>query len=549
MSDPKTTPTKSGQAKETFKQSAIGLIISFVLVLAFRGFVFEPFHIPTGSMAPTLMGQHMRPRSPHSGFDWSVNPYAQQVPGARMLRFGAPDRLTIEQEPLTNLPYSETKPALRAGDRIGILKYNPLYQPRRFDVVVVKWPSSPRENYIKRLVGMPGEDLWLVDGDAFVRKLDSAVEAERSWHILRKPPRVQEALWWPLFSTEFTPLDPSHDGREWRSPWRPDNNTWTFENGAARFGGGPYGALTWDNERWPITDWQPYNDYQQDGRSMTQYIPRFPVSDVRFRASVKPEAADSEIYFELSSRGQTFLASFEPSRLRLVYYHVNPENRLDIRLTELAVLTDRALPVGEVSDIALCHVDQSLQLWIDGELVLEGHYDWSPAERLKWSTSLPQATIDAMVDASSGAEIRSNPLADPKIYGEPVAKVICQAGPSTFWRVGLDRDIYYQPREYPPGTRLAGRPALATHPGAIATMGADEFFLLGDNSANSADSRLVDAVDPWVQSTVDSNLGLIHRRMMTGRAVVVFWPAAHPLDLGGRRFSFIPDFGRMRIIW
>jgi len=281
---------------------------------------------------------------------------------------------------------------------------------------------------------------------------------------------------------------------------------------------------------------------------MTQYIPRFPISDVRFRASVKPEAADSEIFFELSSRGQTFLASFEPSRLRLLYYHVNPENRLDIRLTELAVLTDRALPVGKVSDIALCHVDQSLQLWIDGELVLEGHYDWSPAERLKWSTSLTQATIDAIVGASS-AEIRGNPLADPEIYGAPTAKVVCQAGASTFWRVGLDRDIYYQPREYPPGTKLAGRPALATHPGALAAMGPDEFFLLGDNSANSADSRLVDAVDPWVQSTVDSNLGLIHRRMMTGRAVVVFWPAAHPLDLGGRRFSFIPDFGRMRIIW
>ncbi|MBL0922328.1 MAG: hypothetical protein IBJ10_09405 [Phycisphaerales bacterium] len=499
-------------------------------------------------MAPTLMGQHMRPRSPHSGFDWSINPYAEQIPGTRMLRFGAPPTLNLAREPVTNLPYSEASPALRAGDRIGILKYNPLYHPRRFDVVVVKWPSSPRENYIKRLVGMPGEQLWLIDGDAFVRTPDSPDEAQRAWRILRKPARVQETLWWPLFSGEFTPLDESHDGRPWRAPWRPDKDLWTLERGRYRFAGGPYGELAWDSERWPITDWQPYNDYQQDGRSMTEFIPRFPISDLRVRASVLPETAESEVYFEISARGQHFLASFEPSRLRLMYYHRDPANAGRIRTTEVAVLNSRALPVGKVSEIAFCHVDQSLQLWIDGRLVLEGEYNWNPAERLRWSTNLPAAVVDALA-AGDTADIRGNPLAEPSIYTGPGVKLICQAGPSTFWRVGLDRDVYYQPREYPPGTRLAGRPALATHPAAPATMGPDEFFLLGDNSANSADSRLVDAVDPWVQATVDSNLGLIHRKMMTGRAVVVFWPAAHPLRLGASRFSFIPDFGRMRFIW
>ncbi len=552
---PSATPQNSaGGSKETAKQSAIGLIISFVLVLAFRGFVFEPFHIPTGSMAPTLMGQHMRLRSPHSGFEWAVNPWAEQIPGTRAIRFGAPPQVMIDEEPLTHLPFSEPNPALRAGDRIGILKYNPLYQPRRFDVVVVKWPSSPRENYIKRLVGMPGEDLWLVDGDAFVRDPDAADEADRAWRILRKPARAQEALWWPLFSTQYAPIDATHNGREWRGPWRaggPGDDVWAVERDSFRFKGGQSGELVWDNERWPITDWQPYNDYRQDGRPMTEYIPRFAMSDLRVHASVTPETADCEIFFEIEARGHHYLASFEPTRLRLMYYYQDPRNRADIRFTEVAVANGRTLPVGKISDIAFCHVDQSLQLWVDGELVIEGTYDWSPAERLKWSTNLPDDQVDAMAAMADGAVgfVRGNPLADPAIYSQPTVKVICQNGPALLQRVGLDRDVYWQPREYPPGTPLAGRAALATHPANVAHLGSEEFFLLGDNSANSADSRLVDGVDPWVQATVDSKLGVIHRRMMTGRAVVVFWPSAHPLKVGGSRFSFIPDFGRMRIIW
>ncbi len=79
------------------------------------------------------------------------------------------------------------------GDRILVLKYvYLLHPPRRWDVVVFKSPDSPQEfhyqqNYIKRLVGLPGERLMVLDGDIY-RWNASAT----GWEILRKPRSAQE---------------------------------------------------------------------------------------------------------------------------------------------------------------------------------------------------------------------------------------------------------------------------------------------------------------------------------------------------------------------
>ena len=63
------------QARETIADTLISIIIAFALAFVFRGFVVEAFVIPTGSMAPTLMGAHMRFDGPESGYDWPVGPW------------------------------------------------------------------------------------------------------------------------------------------------------------------------------------------------------------------------------------------------------------------------------------------------------------------------------------------------------------------------------------------------------------------------------------------------------------------------------------------
>jgi signal peptidase I len=83
-----------------------------VLVLVIRSFLFEPFRIPSGSMTPTLL----------TGDFIFVNKFAYGL----------------------RLPVLNTKIV-----EIG--------EPRRGDVLVFRLPSDPSVNYVKRVVGLPGD--------------------------------------------------------------------------------------------------------------------------------------------------------------------------------------------------------------------------------------------------------------------------------------------------------------------------------------------------------------------------------------------------------
>ena len=69
------------------------------------------------------------------------------------------------------------------GDRIVVNKYAyTLAAPERWDVIVFKFPGNPKQNYIKRLVGLPGETLTLDHGNVYRVTAD---QPDRE--ILRKP--------------------------------------------------------------------------------------------------------------------------------------------------------------------------------------------------------------------------------------------------------------------------------------------------------------------------------------------------------------------------
>lgn len=77
-----------------------------------------------------------------------------------------------------------------------------------------------------------------------------------------------------------------------------------------------------------------------------------------------------------------------------------------------------------------------------------------------------------------------------------------------------------------------------------------QYFMCGDNSPSSLDSRLWQpgagrgAPDPWIADQVDDTLGVVHKDLLIGKAFVVYFPA--PL----RETKVpIPDVGRMRWIW
>ena len=133
-------PTDAPPSHEaTIVETAQSLVVAFVLAMTFRGFVTEGFVIPTGSMAPTLMGQHALLHSDNTGAEFAVGldpKELQNIPNVSDAALGPRHRFS------GSIQGSNERP--RMGDRILVLKsFLPLSSPKRFDVVVFKNPTDP----------------------------------------------------------------------------------------------------------------------------------------------------------------------------------------------------------------------------------------------------------------------------------------------------------------------------------------------------------------------------------------------------------------------
>ncbi len=112
----------AAEAKPRF-ETLRAVLWAAVIALAIRSFVVEPFKIPSGSMIPTLLvGDYVL-----------VNKFAY---GVRL--------------PVTG--------ALLFGGSA----------PARGDVVVFRWPDDPRQDYIKRVIGLPGDRIEVKDRRLFI---------------------------------------------------------------------------------------------------------------------------------------------------------------------------------------------------------------------------------------------------------------------------------------------------------------------------------------------------------------------------------------------
>ncbi|HBT96280.1 MAG TPA: signal peptidase I [Desulfobulbaceae bacterium] len=106
-----------------FRELAEALVIAVIIALFIRAFVVQAFKIPSGSMLPTLqIGDHLL-----------VNRFIYGI----------------------RLPFTGTL-------------LIPVSEPKRDDVVVFRFPPSPDTDYIKRVIGLPGDTVEIRDKVVYI---------------------------------------------------------------------------------------------------------------------------------------------------------------------------------------------------------------------------------------------------------------------------------------------------------------------------------------------------------------------------------------------
>lgn len=507
-------------------------MVAFVLVLVcfLRLFGAEAYVIPTGSMAPTLLGAHKVGVCPQCGQVNYVNASHEAEEG-RVTGHGL----------CQNCQYllSFGRGGYAWGDRILADKL--VYEfrdPRRWDVAVFKYPGgiegrgagirSGRSNYIKRVVGLPNETIGIEFGDLF-GKSNGGVEFD----ISRKPPPVIMATRRLVFDNEKLPKDLVAENAppRWASA---DSAVWTATDDGRSFvasgeGNGWLGyrhLLRLDPDRPSlILDFEAYNT--DLGNSGTNWV-----GDLMLEANVLPQSDQGTIVFELVEGERTLQCVFDMGSNSVVLLDGESE----------VARADNPLNVGDKSQVRFANVDDQLVLWVDDDLVFgDGVPVRIPTKSERGPTMADfhpvrigskgaQATISQLKifrdiyyrKSSDGYRMISFVHQGERVYGKVIDGargdvLIDSSNPST--RLRFDDITDYQLENEPIVAPYYSESSLRDLRNNIQTStprsfqtGAEQYFVLGDNSPASADAR------DWREARV------VDRRLILGRAIARYWP-------------------------
>ena len=119
--------------KNFFSENIKTLIYALIIAVIIRSLLVQPFYIPSSSMEPTLL---------------------------------VGDRLFV-----TKYTYGYSKHSFPFSP--PILNKRIMYSsPERGDVIVFKTPADNRTDYIKRLIGLPGDKIQFIDGNLYLNNIE-----------------------------------------------------------------------------------------------------------------------------------------------------------------------------------------------------------------------------------------------------------------------------------------------------------------------------------------------------------------------------------------
>ena len=420
-----------------------GLLLSGVWGLAGRwpGAAVRPMRVVGPSMAPTPARRHFELRCLDCGYPFAC---AADDAADADRPIVCPNCGCAQPSPLAARP--------QPGDllQVDTGAYRSA-RPRRWELVVFRSPLDLRNDCIKRVVGLPGETVEIRGGDVWIdgARIHKSLADERRLAV-------------PVYDSRYRPRNSPHAPPRWR-PVR-DGNGWTAagsglsyrppregagQQGATSAAGKPAGghSIAWiEYVHWrraaghadqfesvPISDDVAYN------RSTSRRLND--VADLLLVARVQT-SGPGRLSLRATVGGRRFVAEFEPSR---------GTGRL---LSEAGVVpgTEFALPgplLAKPTTLEFSTVDHQVLLAVGGRLLV--HYVRPPAE----PTAPARESTRPLAIGAAGLRVQIEHLE-------------------------LLRDIYYTAPTGPGERYGIDRPF---------QLGSDEYFVLGDNSPVSSDSR------------------------------------------------------------
>lgn len=430
-----------------------------------------PFEVASGSMAQTLLGPHYRLVCSGCGLEL--------VCGADV-----PPSVTAAVCPQCGWKNDLSNQAVVPGDGILIVRGAFwIRSPRRWEPVAFNPAHSPCRLAVKRVVGLPGETVRILEGDVYI-----------NGRIARKSLGEQLAVAQLIYSPHDLTLRPAGPFPGWRQA--SSGSLWSNDRGVFRHPADPAAAdFDWlvfqgverDTNQGgkvgvtspvPVTDWTAYNQTRLQRGLRLQ-----PVSDLLCTFWLR---AAGQGRFELRAvDGQrTFRFLWEKSWGRSHYQAFDGQQPVPL------VVDLRPLPEGRDLAVAVSLIDRQFLVAIGGKPVVA-----YPYERGGLSATEKPFSIGVQ-----GMEVEIREL---RVYRDVQYGAV--AGGMAHW--GIDEPV---------------------------TLGPDEFFVLGDNSAISVDSRV------WATGPA------VHAEQIVGRPLVVHFPV-RLVRLGGFVIQ-VPAWSRIRYI-
>ena len=575
------------------RETIESIVVAIILALVFRAYEAEAFVIPTGSMAPSLQGQHRDINCDQCNYLYQTGASEES---------SSTERTNSVQETFCPICQFKTKmkeatnPNHRSnsGDRILVNKFvYDFADPKRFDVIVFKNPNNGKQNYIKRLVGLPGEEIFIENGDLFrYEKVEGQSDIPT---IIRKPdhkldimmqlvddtnhiPQKMHDVGWPLRWQQWSEAEPESN---WTSIL--EEGTPTYEIDAAdatkwlRYrhlaplsrksyanaeeiyewddiidgnlprrvkGKNPMGRL--------ISDYYCYNHrvmrkaaYNLHSKMVDKYSPSQAlewVGDIGTEIWCEVKSEDGELILEVVEGGAKFNCTIDvktgkatlSSDSNLVDFVDKNGNSVETpsAQTELA-------GSGKYR-ILFANVDDQLRLSINQKFVDFDAATFLRNERVM-PTSFPndKSNLGDAEPVSIGAKNVSLEITRLKILRD-----IYYTSPENVQQPKLiDNETAAKHTEFEKIGRWFDKPDLWSSPSAIEFFNSrfrdkpyvykleeNQFLPMGDNSPASLDGRVWDGPK------------FVDREMLIGRASFIYWP--HSLNSP----KYFPNFKKMKFI-